>query len=59
VNLRFCTVYLQVVVNVLKGCMVPGFVCLSGLLYLINWIKDYCVVYFLCEGLSIGKCVMS
>ncbi len=38
------------------GCVL-GFVCLSGQLYLINWVKDYCVVCFLCEGLSIGKCV--
>jgi len=36
--LRFCSVYLQVVTNVLKGWMVPGFVCLSGQLCLINWI---------------------
>jgi len=42
--LRFCSVYLQVVINVPKGWMVPGFVCLSGQLYLTNWVKDYCVV---------------
>ncbi len=39
VMLRFCSVYLQVVINVLKGWMVLGFVCLSGQLYLINWVK--------------------
>jgi len=44
VMLRFCSVYLQVVFNVPKGWMVPGFVCLSGQLYLTNWVKDYCVV---------------
>jgi len=44
VMLRFCSVYLQVVINILKGWMVPGFVCLSEQLYLINWVKDYCVV---------------
>jgi len=44
VMLRFCSVYLQVVINVLKGWMVPGFVCFNGQLYLINWVKDYCVV---------------
>jgi len=38
VMLRFCSVYLQVVINVPKRWMVPGFVCLSGQLYLINWI---------------------
>jgi len=38
VMLRFCSVYLQVVINVHKGWMVAGFVCLSGQLYLINWI---------------------
>jgi len=38
VMLRFCSVYLQVVINVPKGWMVLGFVCLSGQLYLINWI---------------------
>jgi len=37
-------VYLQVVINAPKGWMVPGFVCLSGRLYLTNWVKDYCVV---------------
>jgi len=30
VMLRVCAVYLQVVINVPKGWMVPGFVCLSG-----------------------------
>ena len=44
VMLRFCSVYLQVVINVLKGWIVSGFVCLSGQLYLINWVKDYCVM---------------
>jgi len=44
VMLRFCSVYLQVVINVPKGWMVPGIVCLSGQLYLTNWVKDYCVV---------------
>jgi len=43
-TLKFCSVYLQVVINVLKGWMVQGFVCLSGQLYLTNWVKDYCVV---------------
>jgi len=38
VMLRFCSVYLQVVINVLKGWIVPGTVCLSGQLYLTNWI---------------------
>jgi len=38
VMLRFCSVYLQVVINVLKGWIVPGIVCLSGQLYLTNWI---------------------
>jgi len=42
--LRFRSVYLQVVINVLKGWMVPGFVCLSGQLYLTNWVKNYCLV---------------
>jgi len=36
VTLRLCSVYLQVVINVPKGWMVPGFECLSGQLYLIN-----------------------
>jgi len=44
VMLRFCSVCLQVVINVLKGWMVPGYVCLSGQLYLTNWVKGYCVV---------------
>jgi len=35
VMLRFCSVYLQVVINV------PGFVCLSGQLYLTSWVKDF------------------
>jgi len=35
---RSRSVYLQVVINVPKGWMVPGFVCLSGQLYLTNWI---------------------
>jgi len=43
-TLRFCSAYLQVVINVLKGWMVLGFVCLGGQLYPINWVKDYCVV---------------
>jgi len=38
VMLRFCSVYLQVVINVLKGWIVLGFVCLSRQLYLTNWI---------------------
>jgi len=59
VNLRFCSVYLHVVINVSKGWMVPGFVCLGGKLYLMKWIKDYCVVCFLCEDVSIGKCVVA
>jgi len=36
VTLRFHSVYLQVVINVLKGWMAPVFVCLSGQLYLTN-----------------------
>jgi len=49
VMLRFCSVYLQVVINVPKGSMVPG-VSLSGQLYLINWVKGYCVVCsFMCR----------
>ena len=39
VMLRFCSVYLQVVINVPKGWTVPGFVCLSVQLYLTNWVK--------------------
>ncbi len=38
VMLRLCSVYLQVVIDVLKGWIVPDFVCLSGQLYLSNWI---------------------
>jgi len=39
-----------VVINVLKGWMVPGFVCLGGQLYLINWAKGYCAVWsFVCR----------
>ena len=41
VMLRFCSVYLQIVINVPKGWMVLGFVCLGGQLYLINWIRGY------------------
>jgi len=49
VMLRFFSVYLKIVINVLKGWIVPGFACLSGQLYLTNWIKDYCVVCsFMC-----------
>jgi len=44
VTLRFHSVYLQVVINVLKGWMVLGFVCLGGQLYFANWAKGYCVV---------------
>jgi len=44
VMLRFSSMYLMVVINVLKGWMVLGFVCLGGQLYFINWVKDYCVV---------------
>jgi len=36
--LRFCSVYLQVVINVPKRWMILGFVYLSGQIYLINWI---------------------
>jgi len=46
VMLRFRSVYLQVVINVLKGWMAPGFVCLGGQLYLANWVKGYCIVCF-------------
>jgi len=35
---RFRSVYLQVVINVLKGWMVLGFVCLGRKLYYISWI---------------------
>jgi len=49
-TLRFCSVYLQVVINDLKGWMVLGSVCLGGQLYLINWAKGYCVVcFFMCR----------
>jgi len=44
VTLRSRSVYLQAVINVLKGWMVPGFVCLSGQLYLTNWVRSYCIV---------------
>jgi len=47
--------YLQVVINVLKGWMVPVFVCLSGQLYLGSKIIVFCVLLF--DGLSVGKCV--
>jgi len=53
VMLRFCSVYLQVVINVPKEWMVPGFVCLSGQLYLTNWVKGYCVV---CSLMCRFKC---
>jgi len=43
-TIRFCSVYLQVVINDVKGWMVLGSVCLGGQLDLINWVKDYCVV---------------
>lgn len=47
---RFHSVYLQVVMNVLKGWMVLGFVCLGGQLYLTNWVKGYCIVCsFMCR----------
>jgi len=36
VMLRFCSVYLQVVINVLEGWILLDFVCLGGQLYLIN-----------------------
>jgi len=42
--LRFHSVYSQVVINVPKGWVVLGFVCLGGQLHLTNWVKDYCVV---------------
>jgi len=42
-TIRFRSVYLQVVINVLRGWVVLGFVCLSGQLYLTGWVKDYCV----------------
>jgi len=46
-------VYLLVVIDVLKGWKVLGFVCLSGQLYLINWVKYYCVV---CSLMCRFKC---
>jgi len=57
VRLRFCSVYLQVVINVPKGWMVKHFLCLSGQLYLMNWVKIIVLCVLLCEGLRIGKCV--
>jgi len=53
--LRFCSVYLQVVINVPKGWMVPGFVCLSGQLYLTIGSKITVLCVLLCERLSVGK----
>jgi len=49
--LRSRSVYLQVVINVLKGWMCTGrCVCLGGQLYPINWVKGYCVVCsFMCR----------
>jgi len=50
VTLRFHAAPLQVVINVLKGWMALGFVCLGGQFYLINWVKGYCVVCsFMCR----------
>jgi len=59
-----------VVINILKGWIVLGFVCLGGQLYLINWAKGYHVVYFFmcrfkCNGVwgdcldhhGVGMCV--
>jgi len=57
--LRFCSVYLQVVINVLKGWMVLDFVCLSGQLYLTNWSKVIVLCVLLCDSLSVGKCVVA
>jgi len=37
--------------------MVKCFVCLSGQLYLINWVKIIVLCVLLHEGLRIGKCV--
>jgi len=54
-TLRFCSVYLQVVINILKGWMVLGFVCLGGQLYLIIWVKGYCVVKFFMWRIEFGR----
>jgi len=42
--LRFLSAYLQFVMNIFRDGCVQGFVCLSGQLYIINWIRDCCVV---------------
>ena len=56
-TLRFLSVYLQVVINVLKGWMVLGFVCLGEQLYLINWVKGYCVMCsFMCRFSCVMEC---
>jgi len=39
--------------------MVKCFVYLSGQLYLIHWVKIIVLCVLLCEGLSIGKCVVA
>jgi len=54
--LRFCSVYLQVVINVLKGWMVLSFVCLGGQLYLINWAKSIVLCVLSCRDLSVMEC---
>jgi len=56
VMLRFCSVYLQVVINVLKGRRVPGFVCLVGNYILPIESKIIVLCVLLCEGLCVGKC---
>jgi len=39
------------------GC-VPGFVCLGGQLYLINWIKVVVLCVLSCGELNLGECGM-
>jgi len=36
------------------GCVL-GFVCLGGQLYLINWIRGYCVVWFFMWRIEFGR----
>jgi len=43
VTLRFHIVPLGMFLR--DGCIL-GFVCLGGQLYLINWVKGYCVMFF-------------
>jgi len=53
VTLRFHAAPLQVVTNVSKGWMVLGFAGVGGQLYLINWVKGYCVS---CSSMCRFKC---